>query len=147
MTPFLRSCALLVCLALAMSLAHAIDNPDAPDEVAAFEQRAKPLEERFLSQSRTSGIQQAGAAYAQFLDTELNRAYRLLLQRLDAPARARFKQSQRAWLAYRRAETRFIDANWTPAHFGDSYALSRQDYRNTLVKQRVLALLHYLRND
>ena len=146
MTPFLRSCALLVCMALAASLAHAIDNPDAPDEVAAFEQRAKPLEEHFLRQSETSGIHQAGAAYAKFLDQELNRAYQLLLKKLDSSTREQLKKSQRAWLAHYQAEAQFIDANWTPAHFGDSYVLSRQDYRNTLVKERVLVLLRYLRN-
>jgi len=133
-------------MALATSLAHAVDNPDAPDEVAAFEQRAKPLEEYFLSQSRTADIDRAGTAYAKFLDKELNRAYQLLLKQLDPVAREQLKKSQRAWLAYYQVEAEFINTNWMPARFGNSYALSRQDYRNTLVKNRILTLLNYLRS-
>ena len=134
-------------MALATSVAYAIDNPDTPDEVATFEQRAQPLEENFSSQTSTLGLSQAGVAYAKFLDKELNRAYQLLLKKVDAPkAREQLRKSQRAWLAYYQAEADFIWANWIPANFGSSYELSRQGYRNSLVKERIKVLLNYLRN-
>jgi uncharacterized protein YecT (DUF1311 family) len=143
----LRSGTLILCMTFTAPLAYAIDNPDAPDEVAAFEQRAKPFEERFNNQTNTSGINQAGADYAKFLDEELNSAYQRLLKKLDTPnAREQLRKSQHAWLAYYQAETNFIWTNWTPANFGSSSALSRQQYRNSLLKERVEVLLHYLRN-
>jgi uncharacterized protein YecT (DUF1311 family) len=134
-------------MTLAAPLAHAIDNPDAPDYLAEFEQRAQPFEYHFSGQTRTSDINQTGAAYAKFLDKELNRAYQRLMSKLNNPkVREQLRKSQRAWRAYYQAETDFIWINWVPANFGDSYALSRQDYRNSLVKKRVEVLLNYLRN-
>jgi hypothetical protein len=53
---------------------------------------------------------------------------------------------QRQWLAFRAAETRFINGNFTPQNFGSSSALSRADYGATLVGQLVLTLLAYLQN-
>ena len=133
-------------LALSGSAAWALDNPDAPDRVAAFSQRMQPLQDAFATQTTQQGLAAAGAAYAKALDAELNRSYQQLLGRLDASAAEKLRISQRAWLAHIKAETAFIDANWTPAHFGSSSALSRIDYRNTLVRERVVVLLRYLQN-
>ena len=140
----LRSCVLLVCMGLAAPLAHAIMNPDAPDYVAEFRQRAQPFENRLKHQSSVSGTAQAGADYAKFLDKELNQAYQLLLKKLTDPAvRETLRKSQRAWLTYYKAETDFIATNWVPANFGNSYELSRQEYSNALIKVRTEDLLSY----
>lgn len=124
--------------------AIAIDNPDAPDDVAQFQARAKPFEDRLDNESGGVGASTASGAYARFLDAELNKAYNGLLPRLDAGARQALVDSERQWLRYREAETRFIDRQWTTEHFGSSAALSRGLYRTDMVKQRVLQLLAYL---
>ncbi len=126
--------------------AWAIDNPDAPDWTAEFNARAKPLEERWAAEAGGPGAAAAGLAYARFLDAELNQAYQALLQQLQGEPRRALVQSQRQWLAFREAEHRFIAGNFTPQAFGTSSALSRADYRASLVRQRVLTLLAYLQN-
>ena len=147
MTRPLRNYTLLVCMALTAPLVHAHDNTKAPNYVAEFERRAQPFEKRLYDQSRVSGTAQAGAAYAKFLDRELNQAYQLLLKKIvDPKAREQLKKSQRAWLVYYKAETDFITTNWIPDNFGTSYALSREIYWNSLTNDRIEILLSYLSN-
>ena len=126
--------------------ASAIDNPDAPDRTAAFLARAQVLEAQVLQTAGGPAQGEAAAAYAVFLERELNVAYRLLLARLAGAHRQALLRSQRQWLAFRDAEYGFIDGNWTASNFGSSSAISRAGYRAALVKQRVLNLLDYLRN-
>lgn len=128
--------------AYSASFVQALDHPDAPDYVAAFEQRAQPFAAA-VHEARDAG---ASAAYSAFLDRELNLAYRELLARVDAEARPQLQASQRAWLAFYEAEVAFIGGNWTPGNFGSSSAISRADYRADLVKARILTLLNYLKN-
>ena len=126
--------------------ARAIDNPDAPDRKAEFLTRAQPHEDRLAAASGGPALGAASAAYAKFLDAELHQVYAELLTQLGAEAREALTLSQRQWLRFREAETRFVDRNWTPQNFGSSSVLSRADYRTHLVKQRVLTLLAYLQN-
>lgn len=126
--------------------ATALENPDAPDLLARFEQRMQPFAARFADQSSTAGIAQAGAVYAKALDSELNQAYRQLLAKLDTASAEKLRASQRAWLAHAKAETAFIDVSWTQERFGTSSVLSKWDYSNTLTKERTRALLLYLQN-
>ena len=128
-------------LALALAPAWAIDNPDAPDLVAAFQSRAQPFEARLSETTGGPGLPQAARAYAIFMETALNQAYQSLLPKLGKPAYAVLQLSQRQWLRFRDAEEVFIDGNWVAQDFGSSAALSRADYRAGLVKQRVLSLL------
>lgn len=131
---------------LALSPCWAIDNPDAPDLIAAFQLRAQPLESRRSETAGGPGQAQAARAYAAFLEAELNQAYQSLLPQLSKPSRAALLQSQRQWLRFRDAESVFIDGNWGAQDFGSSAALSRADYRAGLVKQRVSSLLAYRQN-
>ncbi len=126
---------------------RAIDNPDAPDYGAEFASRAKPYEDR-VGEAAGGGpaLAQANAAYAAFLDAELNRAYAQLLAQLAPADKRALTRAQREWLQFHDAEGRFIDGNWTPQRFGSSAALSRAGYRNALVRQRTLVLLGYLQN-
>lgn len=123
--------------------AHAIDNPDSPDRTAEFLARAQPFERRLADESLGPT---SAAAYASFLDVELNQAYRDVLERVSGEARQSLVRSQREWLRFRDAESQFIGNNWVPKNFGSSSALSRAGYRSALVKQRVLTLLAYLQN-
>ncbi|MDQ2779060.1 MAG: lysozyme inhibitor LprI family protein [Pseudomonadota bacterium] len=99
----------LSALALAAACAGAIDNPDAPDRVGAFERRALPYERQLGDIDGGTRAAHERARYSQFLDAELNGAYRSLLLRLEGPARAALVESQRSWLRFRDAEFRFID--------------------------------------
>lgn len=123
--------------------ARAIDNPDVRDRVAAFERRAEPFEQRLAATDGGSGATRAGAAYAAFLDTELNAAYRLLLQQLDGPRHNALVQAQRKWLHFRDAERVFIAQRWTVERSGTSASLSAAGYGAALVKERVRVLLRY----
>lgn len=131
---------------LVLAPAWAIDNPDAPDLLAVFHSRAQPFEARLSEAAGGPGQGQAARAYAAFLEAELNQAYQSLLPHLAKPARTALQQSQRQWLRFRDAEGLFIDGNWVVQDFGSSAALSRADYRASLVKQRVLSLLAYRQN-
>lgn len=125
--------------------AWAIDNPDAPDYVAQFEARARLPAERFAQAAGGPGQADAASAYLQFLDTELNAAYALLLATLPAAQHSVLVAAQRQWLCWRDAELTWLDANWTPQRFGSSAALTRADRRATLLRQRVVALLGYVK--
>lgn len=129
----------------ATGTAKALDNPDAPDFVGEFLARARPYEERLGEESGGGGVAPAAMAYEVFLDAELNRAYSAVLTHLDHSVRRTFVDSQRLWLRWRDAEHRFIAGNWTMASSGSSYTLTRAQYRSQLTKERVLALLNYLR--
>jgi uncharacterized protein YecT (DUF1311 family) len=126
---------------------RAIDNPDTPDRVAEFLARAKAFEKRINEESRTDKeILVERAKYEQFLDKELNEAYRLLTSRMDESSKKDLIDAQRRWLAFRDAEFRFIATHWTSARYGSSYALSKGGYRNSVIKDRVVSLLHYVKN-
>jgi uncharacterized protein YecT (DUF1311 family) len=135
-----------VLLAGLMALpALAVDNPDAPDLVAQFEARAKPLEDRISEVS--GGVRGLGpmiSEYDAFLDRELNRAYSALVARLAATRQQDLQQAQRRWLAWRDAETEFINSQWTLASGGSSSTLARGQFRSALTRQRVLTLLQYM---
>lgn len=125
----------------------AIDNPDAPDLVGDFQARAQAFESRIgAAAGSTREATAAYAEYERFLDAELGQAYRALAAKLGAAERASLEKAQERWLAYRDAEFRFIEDNWTFDRFGTSAALSRGAYRTSIVKERALALLQYLKN-
>lgn len=137
----------LFALLLVHGSAFAIDNPDAPDYVAAFEQRMQPLYTNVRDRARTTADYVDGyVRLEKRLDVELNAAYDGLLSKLDAPGRRRLQASQRAWLAFRDAEFAFIDGTWNAENFGTSSAISRGDYRTTIVKNRIIELLWYRKN-
>lgn len=122
---------------------HAVDNPDAPNRLAEFETRALAFEQSLAATDGGSAAARAGQRYEQFLDSELNAAYRALLAQLRGPAREALIRSQRQWIQFRDLELKFIDAHWTPEKNGTSYSLSVAQYRATLVKGRIAQLLRY----
>jgi uncharacterized protein YecT (DUF1311 family) len=124
----------------------AIDNPDAPDYVGTFKARCLEYESKLGAATTTAAISAGYASYLAFLDQELNKAYSGLLQHVSGNTRDSLIASERKWVAYRDAEDTFIDGNWTNENFGTSSALSRGDYRASIVKQRVIQLLSYLKN-
>ena len=141
-------CALLLSyLIIAGQAGLALDNPDMPDYVAEFRARSQVHESRISQEARTTqDFVDAYAAYEGFLDDELNSAYRSLVDRLDAKMLPKLIQSQQSWLQYRDSEFEFIRTNWRTDNFGSSAVISRGAYRTTLIKDRVILLLHYLKN-
>lgn len=126
---------------------YAIDNPDAPDYLGDFANRAQTYEQDIQQTAyRSQDYIAAYAAYENFLDQELNNTYQQLMAHLNADAQQALKDSQHKWLAYRDAEFDFIAGNWTAKNFGSASVISRGDYRTQLVKDRVIRLLHYLKN-
>lgn len=126
---------------------HALDNPDAPDYVGDFMQRAQMYELNIHQTAHTTqSYITAHAAYEKFLDQELNAAYAQLMAQLNDKAQQNLRDSQRKWLKYRNAEFSFIAQNWTNENFGSSSVISRGDYRTSLIKDRVVTLLQYLKN-
>ena len=125
----------------------AIDNPDAADYVADFQQRAQVFEVAIHQHAKTNQDSlKAYADYEQFLDKELNKTYKLVLAKLSAEQQAKIKVSQRNWLKYRDSESDFIAENWATKNFGSSAVLSRGAYRTTIIRDRVTLLLNYLKN-
>lgn len=132
------------CLA-ATRATWAIDNPDAPDHVAQFEARARRPARHFADAAGGPGQAEAASAYLQFLDTELNAAYARLLATLPPAQRPALVAAQRQWLRWRDAELAWLDATWTSQRLGSSAALTRADRRATLLRQRAVALLGYVK--
>lgn len=137
----------LMCLAAHGPLSFAIDDPDSPDIVAEFRARCERFETRVQEQGgNTQDTRLAFSQYEKFLDQELNHAYLRLLQQTMGGPKQDLVLSQRRWLQFRDAEFQFIGSNWNIANFGTSSAVSRGTYRSAIVKDRVLVLLHYLKN-
>ena len=126
---------------------RALDNPDAPDYVGDFMNRAQVYELNIQRTAHTTqGYLTAYAAYENFLDQELNNAYTQLMTHLNDKTQQTLRDSQRKWLKYRNAEFSFITHNWTTKNFGSASVISRGDYRTKLIKDRVVTLFQYLKN-
>ena len=144
------SSAIHLALLLAVSLfnpACAIDNPDAPDYIAALELREKSYQQSINKPENSSrDYLIAFDDYQTFLDKELNKAYQLVMSKLPEARKAELKASQRQWIKYRDAEFELIKNNWSKQNFGSSSAISRGSYRCKLIKDRVVQLLDYAKN-
>lgn len=147
LSPSARAGILFIAIMLSIHPAAAIDNPDGPDYLKAFGDRAQRYETE-IAQSADNSIktQQIGGTYQAFLDAELNKAYQLVLSNLDDARKAQLRTSQKAWLQYRDSEFNFIEKNWTMDSFGSSAPLSKNMYRAAIVRNRVEVLLMYLKN-
>lgn len=131
-------------LVLFSNLTLAIDNPDAPDLIAEFEVREKPLITAIEKPTNTTGDYAASyASYLKFLDKELNTVYKTLRTKLPTDKQKQLKASQVSWLKYRDLEFAFIDNTWNNKDFGTSSAISRGQYKASVVRDRVIQLMHY----
>ena len=138
---------LLIFFILLINPVFAIDNPDAPDLIGEFETR----EQIFLKainnpRNGSKDYLIAYDDYLKFLDDELNKAYHLFKSKLSTERQQELKNSQRNWIKFRDAEFELIKNTWTRQNFGSSAGISRGSYRSTVIKNRVLQLLHYAKN-
>lgn len=131
-------------LVLFCNLTLAIDNPDAPDLIAEFEAREKPLITAIEKPTNTTGDYAASyASYLKFLDKELNTAYKTLRTKLPDDKQKQLKAAQVSWIKYRDLEFAFIESTWTNKDFGTSSAISRGQNKASVVRDRVIQLMHY----
>jgi len=126
---------------------YAIDNPDAPDLIGEFEKR----ESIYLTaidnpENSTRDYLVAYDNYLIFLDEELNKASEVIKLKLPEERKSELIAAQLNWIKYRDAEFEFIKNTWTRKDFGSSAGISRGDYRASIVKDRVIQLLHYAKN-
>ena len=137
----------LIILMLFSISAFAIDNPDAPDLVSEFETREKPLLAAIDNQNNnTRDYALSYKKYLEFLDQELNSVYKTLRTNLPQDNQKQLKSSQVKWLKYRDAEFAFIENTWTNKNFGSSSTISRGQYKASIVRTRVIQLMHYAKN-
>lgn len=129
------------------SLVYAIDNPDAPDYVGDFLERAGVYAHEIQHTPHTTqGYVRIYARYEDFLNDELNSAYTRLMTVLSDEAKHALSRSQEQWFRYRDQEFEFIALNWTYANFGSASVISRGDYRTRIINDRIVLLLQYLQN-
>ena len=138
---------LLIISGMIMNPACAIDNPDSPDLIAEFGSREQPYLININNPDNGSrDILLAHDSYLNFLDSELNNAYKLIKTKLPTERQQELKNSQVNWIKFREAEFELIKNNWTTQNFGSSASISRGNYRSTVIRNRVLQLLHYAKN-
>lgn len=128
---------------LLSSLAAALDNPDAPNLVADFEARERPLVETIEDVAGYREGLLAYTGYLEFLDKELNAVYKTVQSRLPQENQQQLKQSQISWLRYRDLEFALIEATWTKDDFGTSSGMTRGQHKAAIVRARVIQLMHY----
>lgn len=141
----------LVCLLMTVTLtfsndANAVDNPDSPDLISAFEVKEKPL--LIAAENPQNGYREnliAYTNYLDFLDKELNSIYQMLREKLPSDRQQNLKDSQISWLKYRDLEFEFIENNWEKGDFGISSSVTRGQFKANIVRNRVLVLMNYTR--
>jgi uncharacterized protein YecT (DUF1311 family) len=127
--------------------ALAIDNPDEPDLIGEFEKREMTYLEAIDDPSNTTrDFLVAYDNYLFFLNKELDIASEKIMSKLPEARRSELKAAQLHWIKYRDAEFDLIKTTWTREDFGSSAGISRGDYRTSIVKDRVIQLLHYAKN-
>lgn len=138
---------LTVLLCLFPSLCLAIDNPDAPDFLAEFDNRISSIQKNINDNSKTTIEYSKGYKNLErLLEKELNTAYQKLMDKLNPDQKEMLKQSQNQWLSFRDKEFEFISDNWNTKSFGSSSAISIGDYRTQTTIHRARQLLMYLKN-
>ncbi len=104
--------------------------------------------ERMLAQdSSTSGMVRAASEATKAWDEELNRVYGMLMKELDPEARSALREAQRAWIRYRDAELRAVDAivedHSERSGGGTIWAVVRAGRVMELTRSRALTLSGY----
>ena len=136
----------LVTLLVFSRVSIAVDNPDAPDYVGEFEKRIAPFEKYINEKAKTTlDYSQGYKKLEEALDKELNTAYKLLISKLNSKEKEQLKESQKQWLKFRDSEFKWISANWTNTKYGSSSVISAGAYRTTIIRERVIQLLQYLK--
>lgn len=142
-----KSASLFLCSLIFSSYIHAIDNPDAPNYVEEFQTRMTEFEKKSVIEKPTTHDDVTYyLEYLAILDKELNNAYSDILLALPDNSKEQLRISQRNWIKFRDSEFSFIEQHWTRDNFGTSYIISIGDYKVSILKSRIVQLLHYLKS-
>lgn len=131
--PFNRILRCRICLAVALAMALAATTGLAQAPVDPIDERLQAaLEQDPSTADQLAAIAAARAAW----DARLNAVYRELLASLSPDAAAALRTSQRAWLAFRDAEERALDALYANTE-GTLFLPLRADDGVDLLRHRV----------
>ena len=75
-------------------------------------------------------------------DNELNKYYKLLLNKLDTADQKNLKESQRQWIIYRDKEINFFSTLYSKKD-GSMWNVSIADNRMQIIRKRAIELLEY----
>ena len=136
---------LIALIIIISSFCYGLDNPISPDYIGDFEKRIKPFEDNIQKAQTTYDYTEAYNKFEIELDKELNKAYKLLMNKLNEKNKIKLKYSQIQWLKYRDSEIEWIINNFTQEEFGTSYVITVGEFRTKLIKNRVEELYWYLK--
>lgn len=88
----------------------------------------------------------AYTSYLEFLDKELNTAYKTVRAKLPEDKQQQLKLSQVSWLKYRDLEFNLIENTWTKDGYGTSSSVARGQHKAAIVRARIIQLMHYTRS-
>lgn len=134
----------LIILSTFANACVAVDNPEAPNHLSSLEsQEALFLDKINNPDNGYRANLIAYDDYLTFLDKQLNAIYKDLVPRLNEEQKNALKLSQREWIKYRDLEFALIQDVWNKSDFGSSSAISRGQYKASIVRDRVIQLIHY----
>lgn len=137
---------ILVLVFLCGSL-YAADKAEITDFVGDFDKRMQPLYTYIQDKAEThADLAQGYENLEKALEIELDEVYKKLMDCLPGKEQNLLSSSQKQWIVYRDLEFDFIEANWSRENFGKTANLSQAEFRCTIIKNRVIALLNYFQN-
>lgn len=92
--------------------------------------------------SSTIGIVQCKEQALAEWDKQLNRAYKMLMAKLNPQDQVLLRESQRAWLAYRAKEEKWL-MKYYWGRGGSYWGLVITDRKMNIVRTRALEIVHY----
>lgn len=132
--------ALGLCLLVHGTSASAIDNPDAPDHIGEFRERAAAYEQAVEQAAGGSASAEIGAWIA-FLESELTQAQEALSAVLPVDEQSQLQRAQSRWRAHFDADKDLIRTIWSRERAGSSAALTAGMERAAALQQRIEFLL------
>ncbi len=125
---FCRKVSALLPLLLAVSLSN---------QTAACAQNKLPFSQTQAGMNETAGKNFARA------DAEMNQAYKKLIAALKPQSQARLRESQRQWLKFRDAETKFLSSAFEG---GSAYPMVFSGHKAGLTRHRTKELTETYKN-
>lgn len=146
MTKRISVCLLTIISFFSIHGCWALDNPDAPDYLAAIEGKEKPFLEQI---ENVEGYRETLIAYNEyhvFLESEINSLNQQLNQKLPNSKKVLLINSQKQWIEFKESEFELIDEVWDRNLSGSSSAMVRGKYKAKILRARVLELIGYMKS-
>lgn len=131
---------ILFILVLAQLCFSQIDNPDAPNLILDFEMREKSYLEKIDKAVTTKEMMDSQLGYGTFLDIELNNVYQRLRKKLSDEQMKLLRIAQKQWLTFRDAEMTYLFKTFVTESSGSYAQIGVVMKKNTMIRNRVIAL-------